>query len=106
MGCTEIVDWRVEELDSAVSGEYSAGIFALELGGTAVSEFEFPEQGTVIIGSEELGISPEARAAAQRSLGLVTIPVYGSKGSINVSTAFGILMQRWAESLADRVRRY
>jgi TrmH family RNA methyltransferase len=101
MGCTELVDWeRVspEELfgNAAVANR---PVFALELGGTPVSEFSFPRNGIAVIGSEELGISPESRTAAEKSAGLVSIPVYGLKGSINVSVAFGIMMQRWSESL-------
>ena len=34
-------------------------IFALELGGVNISEFEFPEDGIAVIGSEEFGVSPK-----------------------------------------------
>ncbi len=103
MGCTRLVPWeRVKgsELfssEAVISGEIT--VFALELGGTPVSGFRFPEKGIAVIGSEELGISPEARNAALKSGGLVSIPVFGKKGSINVSVAFGIMMQRWSEQL-------
>ena len=96
MGCTELVEWRKCSAEDALIGK---NVFALELGGTPIDDFEFPSRGIAVIGSEELGISPETRAAAERSCGLVSIPVYGNKGSINVSVAFGIMMQRWSESL-------
>ena len=72
-------------------------VFVLETGGTAIDEFDFPQQGIVIIGSEELGVSPEALNRA--TYGRVTIPMKGMKASLNVGVAFGILMQAWVESL-------
>jgi TrmH family RNA methyltransferase len=71
------------------------GIFALELGGSPIGEFAFPARGIVLVGSEELGLSPEALRLADRSLGRVSIPQAGAKRSLNVAVAFGILMQRW-----------
>ncbi len=96
MGCTGKLDWEFADhsvLDSDLP------VFALELGGTPVSEFDFPEKGIAVIGSEELGISPASRAAVSASLGIVSIPIFGHKGSVNVSVAFGIMMHRWAEAL-------
>ena len=73
-------------------------VFALETGGTDINEFKFPQRGICIIGSEELGVSPEALARA--TYGTVTIPMKGLKASLNVGVAFGILMQKWVESLS------
>jgi len=108
MGCVDVLPWKfceegscadaAAELSAGESSE-SAPVFALELGGTPVDEFAFPERGMVIIGSEELGVSPELLAAADADLGRVSIPTCGAKGSLNVSVAFGILMQRWYASL-------
>jgi TrmH family RNA methyltransferase len=109
MGCVDVLPW--ERLDenpfpensrpSAVSpetGEFSGGpFFALETGGIAVGEFSFPRAAVMIVGSAELGVSPAALAAADASLGRVSIPSYGAKGSLNVSAAFAIAMQKWAE---------
>lgn len=94
-GCTQTVPWR--ELDENQTLEVLADtpVFALELGGTPISGFPFPSKGTVIIGSEELGVSPRLLDLADRSLGRVSIPLFGSKGSLNVSVAFGILMHAW-----------
>ena len=98
MGCTELVPWeRVPKEDVFSGGAGYQNIFALELGGTGIGDFRFPKEGLAVIGSEELGISPAAKAAAGKGLGLVSIPITGLKGSINVSVAFGIMMQRWSE---------
>ncbi len=94
MGCTELVDWEIKKLTD-IEGPF----FALELGGTPIDEFNFPQKGTVIIGSEELGVSPEALKIADNSLGRVTIPLTGSKSSLNVTNASAILLQRWHEKL-------
>ena len=75
-------------------------IFALETGGTPIEEFQFPQKGICIIGSEELGISPQALKKA--TYGRVTIPMIGLKASLNVGVAFGILMQKWCESLSKK----
>ena len=86
------VPWRKVELSGIEDQEQ---VFALELGGKPVCEFPFPRTGTMIIGSEELGVSAEALALADRSLGRVSIPVSGAKRSLNVSVAFGIVMFQW-----------
>ena len=94
MGCIETMGW-----DRLALNELPADlpVFALETGGTPIEEFKFPEKGICIIGSEELGVSPEALERA--TYGTVTIPMKGLKASLNVGVAFGILMQKWVESL-------
>lgn len=97
MGCIETLGWErlsLEELPDDIP------IFALETGGTDINEFKFPEKGICIIGSEELGVSPEALKKA--TYGRVTIPMKGLKASLNVGVAFGILMQKWVESLSKK----
>lgn len=94
MGCIETMGYErmaVENLPEDIP------VFALETGGTPIEEFEFPEKGICIIGSEELGVSPQALKRA--TYGRVTIPMIGLKASLNVGVAFGILMQKWCESL-------
>lgn len=78
--------------------EIEGPFFALELGGRTLPEFEFPESGVCIIGSEETGVSPDALALCERSLGKVSIPQLGAKGSLNVSVATGILLYSWAQA--------
>ena len=95
-GTVDGVDWREEELSSIASG---IPVFALETGGEDIGSFSFPERGICIIGSEEDGISPEARALAESSYGIVTIPQHGAKGSLNVSSAVAILLYKWQEAI-------
>lgn len=94
MGCIETLGWERCGLDQLPE---DLPVFALETGGTDINEFKFPERGICIIGSEELGVSPEALARA--TYGTVTIPMKGLKASLNVGVAFGILMEKWVESL-------
>lgn len=94
MGCIETLGFTRCGLDELPDG---MPIFALETGGAPLNEFIFPRQGIVIVGSEELGISPQALAKA--TYGTVTIPMTGLKASLNVGVAFGILMQAWTSAL-------
>jgi TrmH family RNA methyltransferase len=97
MGCIDALPWERAEI-AGLAGPF----FALETGGTPLGEFPFPARGIMIAGSEELGVSPEALAAADASLGRVSIPSFGAKGSLNVSTAFGIAMQAWSSTLYNK----
>jgi len=127
MGCIDIMPWERRELFSNLSatgthevkatGTYEVcdtcetsrkyevndaygelPVFALETGGTPINEFQFPKRGLLIVGSEELGVSPRALDAADSSLGRVSISCYGTKASLNVSVAFGIALQAWQSS--------
>lgn len=93
MGATSIVSWRRAGLEAlAGNGE----VLALELRGESIDSFEFPEHGIIVVGSEELGVSPEAMARCTRT---VSIPMLGAKGSLNVGVAFGVVMDAWRRSL-------
>jgi len=94
MGCIESIPWERKTLDELPDDK---AIFILETGGTPIDEFKFPQEGICIIGSEELGASPEAIKKAE--YGCVTIPMIGLKASLNVGVALGILMEKWVESL-------
>jgi TrmH family RNA methyltransferase len=98
MGAHERIRWDVralEELPEKLTGP----VFSLELGGRDIADFEFPSSGTVIIGSEELGVSPSAMKRAEKDGGVVSIPLPGPKTSLNAGVAFGILIRRWIETL-------
>jgi TrmH family RNA methyltransferase len=108
MGCVSVLPWQRLEKDPFEAADLpnstepfpqETAFFALETGGTRLEEFQFPERGIMIIGSEELGVSPNALARADASQGRVSIPIFGAKGSLNVSVAFGIAMHAWAETL-------
>ena len=94
-GTTSVVPWSfMSESDviSLLKGYEPASVIALELGGTSINEFEFPSRGVAVLGSEEFGISPEILSCCGSR---VSIPMGGAKGSLNVSVAAGILLQRW-----------
>ena len=115
MGCVDILPWErlsINPFTDPVKDKKPAfcllegPFFALETGGTLLADFSFPFKGVIIAGSEELGVSPEALAAADGSLGRVSIPSYGAKGSLNVSVAFGIVMQAWASSWLQKANNH
>jgi len=110
MGCIEIIPWERRNMFSGDSNlqetqnDLKRGllpVFALETGGIPLAEFSFPRRGIMIAGSEELGVSPQALAAADASLGRLSIPCFGAKASLNVSVAFGIALHAWAAYLQD-----
>jgi TrmH family RNA methyltransferase len=101
MGCVDLVAWRQSGPDPlAEIAARGLPVFALETGGTPPGEFVFPQQGIMLTGSEELGLSPGALDMAGASLGRLTIPAYGAKASLNVAVAAGIALHAWAEALA------
>lgn len=112
MGCEQVLAWeRLTEnifpkpetaepfAEKPPAALLKENLFALETGGTPLRKFRFPKQGVMIVGSEELGVSPGALSAADASCGRVSIPTCGAKGSLNASVAFGIALQAWAETL-------
>jgi TrmH family RNA methyltransferase len=106
MGCVDALPWERREAEEALgpprAGEGEAlPCFALETGGIDIAEFTFPRRGTLIVGSEELGVSPETLERADASLGRLSIRTWGAKGSLNASVACGIALQRWAEALSS-----
>jgi RNA methyltransferase, TrmH family len=98
MGCTSVIPWEICSIDD-LKVQKNGPLFALETGGTAIGCFRFPETGTLIIGSEEAGISKAARKAAEESAGIVSIPTHGSKGSLNLSVATGIALFHWDDAV-------
>lgn len=94
-GCIDTVSWSYMTEDQVVDflkGYDSNQIIALELGGEDINTYEFPKRGVAVLGSEEFGVSPEI---LKRCGSRVTIRMGGTKGSLNVSVAAGILLQRW-----------
>lgn len=95
MGTVSTVDWtfmKEEEVVSFLKTYNPDEVLALEVGGEDINTFSFPKRGVGILGSEEFGISPAVLACAGRR---VSIPLGGSKGSLNVSVAAGIFLQHW-----------
>ncbi len=91
MGAVSIVPYRIVP----ASRLPDLPLFCLELGGTPLDSFTFPSGGILVVGSEEVGVSPYLLERTQRSLGRVSIPLGGLKGSLNVAVAAGIVLQRW-----------
>lgn len=96
MGCIQTLPYkRIDFIDLLKTLPKDFPIFALETGGTPIQNFAFPKQGLVVIGSEELGVSPDILKLCH--YGTVSIKMVGLKASLNVGVAFGILLQEWTK---------
>lgn len=96
MGALTVMPWQrlpIVDLAAAFPG---GNFIALELRGQPIEDFVFPAEGMVFVGSEELGVSPEA---LQLCTHRISIPMLGAKGSLNVGVAFGVFMNAWRISL-------
>jgi len=97
MGSTasiDVVTSRLEQLEAL-----GTPLFAVETGGTPAEEFDFPASGVALLGNEELGLSQHALELARRSSGIVTIPLYGTKASLNVASAAAVVLSWWTSAL-------
>ncbi|MGH0052019.1 MAG: TrmH family RNA methyltransferase [Sphaerochaetaceae bacterium] len=96
-GCEETIKHEVLPEDEVVQRLQSSALplFALETGGVELSLFSFPYEGVGIIGGEELGVSPVLLKACEASLGKLTLGMGGTKGSLNVAVATGIMLYSW-----------
>lgn len=96
-GCTKTVEYEIlsEEAMLTRLETIQLPLFALETGGTELDLFSFPPKGVAVIGSEELGVSPALLGACEASMGRLTIAQAGTKGSLNVAVAAGIMMHGW-----------
>lgn len=107
MGASDVVDWAVCSFEEAVRetegllglspGELP--VMAVETGGTTLQHFMFPRAGMVVLGSEELGVSGKLLRIAEERAGRITIAQAGSKASLNVGVAFGIVAHAWFTQL-------
>ncbi len=102
MGGFEMLATRRQPLEEVEA--LGLPILALETGGSPIGEYAFPYYGIVLVGSEELGLSPAALELADRSAGRVSIPAPGRKRSLNVAVAVGILLYCWHADLSRRER--
>jgi TrmH family RNA methyltransferase len=64
-------------------------ILEADMSGTSVNDFEFPEKGILVMGSEAHGLRPEVSALCT---GKVSIPQFGGGESLNVAVSAGILL--------------
>ncbi|MGK7392265.1 MAG: TrmH family RNA methyltransferase [Candidatus Cyclobacteriaceae bacterium M2_1C_046] len=60
--------------------------------GTSVHQYQWPEQGYIIMGNEARGISPEIEALVEEK---ITIPKFGQAESLNVAIATAVICDNW-----------
>lgn len=101
MGAQLSIEVGVRSLSELRDATRPIPVFALELGGTPVHDFVFPPEGIVLVGGEEVGLSPEALHLADGSAGRVSLPLYGQKASLNVGVAFGIVAEAWTRKVLN-----
>lgn len=90
MGTIDRLPWRRLSLEELNRME---GVFALEVGGTPIGDYAFPFSGIMVLGSEELGVSRHALECCRS--GKVSVPLVGTKASLNVASAFSIAAWAW-----------
>jgi len=93
MGSHEWIEWDTKPLDQLPGPK-----IALETvdGAPSLFDFTFPETFTLILGSEEFGVSQESLAQADS---IVEIPLSGVKNSLNVANTFAIAAALIAKNL-------
>lgn len=94
MGSLERINHHSQALE-----DLPGPLVALELGGSHLYDFSFPLSGTIAVGSEELGVSDAVLEKASREGGIVSIPLFGAKASLNVGTAFSIIAYEWIKQI-------
>lgn len=99
MGTIEMLGCNRLPLEEVIALHPDSAVFALETGGIPINDFQFPQKGICVVGSEELGVSPESLKLVDN---IVTIPMLGVKASLNVSCACAILLERWATALSTK----
>ena len=92
LGAEKLVPWRyVENIRSAIAGLQAAGTRCLALetvsGAPGVAEFAWTFPCALVLGNERFGLDAEVLEACD---GVVRIPLYGRKNSLNVVTAFAV----------------
>lgn len=94
LGAFDYVPWTYyKDPLEAIEALRAQGIpaVAIEVADGAVSHFAFdwPNPVGVVFGNEVAGVKPEVLAACDA---VVKIPMHGYKNSVNVATAFGIVL--------------
>lgn len=91
MGSQNWMPWKRWETAEDFLKENNKPLIAIELSEKACSleEFEWPDEGVIVLGNEEAGISMEILDECAHH---IQIPMFGRKGSMNVSNAFAITL--------------
>jgi tRNA G18 (ribose-2'-O)-methylase SpoU len=92
LGTENVVAWRyAEDIRATIAALQAARTpcFALETvrGAVDLAEVDWPFPCALILGNERFGLDPEVVAACD---GVVRIPLFGRKNSLNVVTAFAV----------------
>ncbi len=95
LGTERLVPWRVvEDVREAIAGLRAAGVccFALETveGAPDLATFEWPFPCALVLGNERFGLGADVIGCCD---GVVRIPLFGRKNSLNVVTAFAVAAQ-------------
>lgn len=94
LGAFDYVPWthyqKTEEALAQLRGR-NIPIIAIEVTESAASlyEFDWPRPAAIVFGNEVTGISDEVLALCD---GAVQIPMKGHKNTVNVATAFGVVL--------------
>lgn len=78
-------DWLQGVAESGIT------VVSAEMQGTPVQDFQWPERGLLVMGSESHGVEPGVEALVSER---VTIPRVGEAESLNVAVAAGIICSR------------
>jgi TrmH family RNA methyltransferase len=104
MGTCSMLPWSKQSLETWLDGLGSLApyapncpVIALETGAQALNKATLPNRGIVLLGSEELGLSPHLLKIAQQNGCTISIPSYGKKTSLNVGVSFGIFAATWTQ---------
>jgi tRNA(Leu) C34 or U34 (ribose-2'-O)-methylase TrmL len=84
-------------------GSAELPVFAVETGGTPITEAKIPERSVLIFGHEEFGVPPEELKRGEESGGVITIPHGGTKASLNVGVSVGIVLA-WIDQGLSSIR--
>jgi 23S rRNA (guanosine2251-2'-O)-methyltransferase len=104
LGAFDYVPWSYHERTEraiCILAERGIPIVGIETLEMTVShlEFDWPKPVAIVFGHEVQGVAPDILA---RCTAVVRIPMYGFKNSINVATAFGVILyeivRRWGDA--------
>ena len=92
LGTETLVPWRaVEDVHAALAALHAQGVRCLALetvaGAPDLADFAWPFPCALVLGNERFGLDAGVIQACD---GMVRIPLYGRKNSLNVVTAFGV----------------
>ncbi len=101
LGAMDYVPWTYHDKTTGALAELKKTgipIVAIEVADDAVSypDFDWPKPVAVVFGHEVRGVHPDLMAQCDS---VVKIPMFGFKNSVNVATAYGVIiyeiLRRW-----------